>query len=156
MLKVDFETRRIIDAVRKMSKRLQPREITMRRALTEIGILVSREAKINARRKRIIDSGRLINSIRYEFFTENNKPGILIGSFGVPYAAINEFGGPFTDRQRRAMFAALGRAGKLKKNYAPKGVIVGNRYRKRPYLIPAVRENTNRIVDILRRAALEK
>lgn len=152
-MKVDVDTRRVIERIKAQTAAVRPDSPEMRRALTSIGILIQREAVINARRQGIIDSGRLINSIRFEFFEEEGKPGILVGSFGVPYAAINEFGGPFTDRQRRAMFAALARTGRLKKNYAPKGVILGNRWKARPYLGPAVNDNKQRILQILREVA---
>lgn len=153
MLKVDPNTRRVIDAIKQRLKTTTDQfEPNVRNALQQVGILISREAAINARRQGMIDSGRLINSIRYEFFIENNRQGIYVGSFGVPYAAINEFGGPFTERQRRAMFAAMSRRGGSPR--PSKGVIMGDHWRARPYLRPAITANTSRIVDILREAVI--
>jgi len=130
-------------------RRYEPRSPELKAALMRIGFLIEAEAKLNIRRKGIIDTGALLNSIRFEFFANNDKAGIRVGSFGNPYAAINEFGGPFTDRQRRAMFAALRDRGKLKRGFVGKGIIQGNRWKERPYLRPAVRSNEKRIIKIL-------
>jgi hypothetical protein len=67
---------------------------------------------------------------------------------------MNEFGGTVTDRQRRAMFAALReRGGKARSGRAP--VILGNHWRARPYLYPAVFDNEQRFIDILREALIK-
>ncbi len=130
---------------------LGPDSPRLREGLLRIGLLIEAEAKLNIRRKGIIDTGRLINSIRHELFKEKSAAGVRVGSFGVPYAAIHEFGGPFTDAQRRAMFASLRDRGKLGPSRTPgKGVIQGNRFIARPYLRPAVNKNRGRIIDIVR------
>ena len=64
----------------------------IKEALNRIGMMVETEAKINIRNKRIINTGALLNSIRYELFTEGKQAGVKIGSFGIPYAAVHEFG----------------------------------------------------------------
>lgn len=123
-----------------------------REALLRIGLLVEAEAKLNIRRKGIIDTGRLFNSIRHELYRRGpNITGVRIGSFGVPYAAMHEFGGPFTSQQRRAMFASLRDRGKLGPVRQPgKGIIRGNTFTARPFLRPAVEKHKARIVDIIR------
>lgn len=129
----------------------------MKAALTRAAILIITQAKLNVRRKRIVDTGRLLNSLRYEFIrpTEGSDIRLLIGSFGVPYAAIHEFGGVFTDRQRRAMFANLRDQGKLG-NSKNKGVIKGKRFGKRPYLTPAYRKHRERVIDLITQAFEEQ
>lgn len=123
----------------------------LKEALLRIGLLIETEAKQNIRRKGIIDTGRLLNSIRTEYFEQGSRVGIRVGSFGVPYAAQHEFGGPFTDPQRKAMFAAMRDRGKLGPVRQPgKGIIVGGRFTARPYLKPAVEAYRGRIVGIIR------
>lgn len=137
--------------IRAKIKRVDPDSPKMREALLRIGLLVETEAKLNIRRRGIVDTGRLLNSIRHELYRKRSAVGVRIGSFGVPYAAMHEFGGPFTDKQRRAMFAALRDRGKLGPTRKPgKGVIQGNRFMARPYLRPAVRKHRKRIADIIR------
>lgn len=144
---------RIIARLNEQTKSAQPNSPELRSALTRIGILIQTQTKINIRQRGIIDTGRLLNSIRYEFFLEQHIAGINVGSFGVPYAAMNEFGGIMTENQRRAMFAALARSGKLKGGRKSKNVITREgRWKARPYLRPAVRNHTERIIAILREA----
>ena len=122
----------------------------LREALLRIGLLVEAEAKITARRKGIVDTGRLINSIRHELYRTRTTAGVRVGSFGVPYAAMHEFGGPFTDRQRKAMFASLrdrGKLGPVRKE--GKGIIQGNRFVARPFLRPSIIKHKSRIAEII-------
>jgi phage gpG-like protein len=121
-----------------------------------IGMKVSADMKLLAARQRIIDRGHLVNSLRYEFV--NDRPGVTginVGSFNVVYAAMNEFGGNFTDRQRRAMFASLSDryGGKIpKRARSGTSVIQGNYWRPRPFIRPAVKMNQKYIVDMIRTA----
>lgn len=74
--------------------------IALERALHRIGMLVSGGAKINAP----VDLGHLRNSIFYR--VDMNKEGggvVTIGSKGVPYAAIHEFGGIIRPMNSRAL-----------------------------------------------------
>lgn len=133
-------------------KRYQPDDPAFREAMLRIGFLLEAQAKLNIRSKGIIDTGRLLNSIQTRFYKRDTKVGVNVGSFGVPYAALHEFGGPFTDRQRRAMFASLRERGRLGKGRLgpDKGVIQGGRFMGRPYLKPALAQHTGRILDIIR------
>lgn len=136
----------------KRFKRFQGDSPELHSALTLIGLLITSRAKLNVRRMGMIDTGRLINSLRYEFYKTNQVQGIKIGSFGVPYAAIHEFGGPFTERMRRAMFAELARRGRLTKDRQSKGVVRGDFIRARPYLRPALVSTRPYTLSILREA----
>lgn len=138
--------RRVIERL----KRLNPNSLELREALLRIGIMLETEIKFNIRRKQIVDTGRLLNSIKHELYIKGTTAGVQVGAFGVPYAAQHEFGGPFTDHQRRAMFASLRRTGKLQRQKANKGVIRGNTFAARPFMRPAVRVLQPRIIDILR------
>lgn len=135
--------------IRARLRKLGPDSPELRETLLRIGFLVETEAKFNVRRRQIVDTGRLLNSIRTELFRKGSIVGVRVGSFGVPYAAMHEFGGPFTDRQRRAMFASLRDSGRLRRNRVSKGVIRGNTFISRPYLRPAVAKSRSRISDIL-------
>lgn len=128
----------------------EPGSPELKGALYRVGFLIEAEAKLNLRRKGVIDTGRLINSVQTTVYAHGSKVGVRVGPRGVPYAAMHEFGGPFTDRQRRAMFASLKDRGKLGRPYSPKGVIVGGRFRERPYLRPAVMTHRKRIIEIIR------
>lgn len=64
----------------------------MRAALLRIGIRLQADIKINIRSKGLIDKGHLINSINYELFKDGSSIGVNVGSYGVKYAAVHEFG----------------------------------------------------------------
>lgn len=138
---------------RRISARLskyEPESPELKAAFYRIGFLIESEAKLNIRRQGIIDTGRLLNSIQTKLYTKGDKVGVRVGSFGVPYAALHEFGGPFRENQRRAMFAALRDRGRLGPKGAGKGVIRGDMFTARPYLAPAIRTHKRRIIEILR------
>lgn len=135
--------------LRKM-RATEPNDPRMRETMLRIGLLIEAHAKLNVRRWGMIDTGRLFNSIRSEYYRKGSETGVKVGSFGVPYASMNEFGGIVTDRQRRAMFASLRDRGKLKTQSVDKGVIQGSRWIKRPFLRPAVAKNRGKIVELIR------
>jgi hypothetical protein len=144
---------RVFGRLQKRIEDAQPDNPVLRAAYARIGILISSQATINARRQGIIDTGRLLNSIRYEYFTEGTINGIRVGSFGVPYAAKNEYGGPVTRQQMKAMFANLAKRGKKLRGRNKKVIVNGN-WRARPFLSTAVKSQTNLIINILREALL--
>jgi phage gpG-like protein len=121
---------------------------SMKTKLIRIATIVTTSAKLNIRKHRMIDSGNLIKSIGYDLVQTDDLSTLIVGSYGVKYAAINEFGGVFSDKMRRAMFARLRATGRKKR--PSKGVIQGDRWRARPYLRPAIRDNIVRILEILR------
>ncbi len=55
-------------------------------AMLRIAMMIIAKAKINVRRHRMVDTGRLINSLRWEFYRQGDTQGVYIGSFGVKYA----------------------------------------------------------------------
>jgi phage gpG-like protein len=115
-------------------------------------MLISGKAKLNIRRQKMIDTGRLYNSLRWEFKKEGSVSSISIGSFGVIYAAMNEFGGEISEKQRRAMFAAMAKRRVTRPPKYPRVIESksGKLYwRPRPYLTPAVLETQDEIVKII-------
>lgn len=123
----------------------------LREPLTRIGVQVAALAKLNIRRWGMIDTGRLLNSIRYELFQVGNRAGVEIGSYGVPYAQILHFGGPFTEAMRKAMFASM-KARKSKVSRPSKGFMKRGRFPARPYLTSALVQSRAMIIDTLRNA----
>lgn len=83
---------RLLAVLEKRRKDSEGDSIAIRTALTRVGLLVIAKAKLNIREHGLIDTGRLLNSLRFEFFRDSQSQGIRIGSFGVPYAAFWEFG----------------------------------------------------------------
>lgn len=136
-------------------KAAQPDSAKLRTALTRIGVLLTAQTTINVRQKRLIDTGRLINSIRYEFFKEENVSGIRVGSFGVPYAAVHEFGyhGIVQVREHlRLMNKAFGKDVKEPRKIKVGGHSARRNIPARSYLRPAVRKHADKVIDILREA----
>ena len=118
----------------------------VRTALILIGMKISGDAKLEATKKRVVDTGNLRARIRYELYERGGAVGVRIGVFGVNYAAINEFGGRVTPGMFRAMGASMSRKGGQR---APKGVIIGNYWTPRPFLRPAFNANAGFILDTL-------
>jgi len=138
--------------IRVRLRTIEPDSPRMRETLIRIGFLLEAETKLNIVRKHIVDTGRLLNSIKHELFQKGTQVGVRVGSFGVPYAAIHEFGGIFRDDMRRAMFASLRDKGRLgpEKQGQNKGVITGGLVRARPFLRPAIRRQKRKIIEILK------
>lgn len=123
----------------------------LREPLTRIALQVQALAKLNIQRWGMIDTGTLLNSIRYEFFSTAKSAGVEIGSYGVPYAAIHHFGGAFTAEMRKAMFASLKARGS-KVTRPSKGFAKKGRFPPRPFLTKALVQSRSMIIDTLRAA----
>lgn len=124
----------------------------LRAALIRIGTVLEAETKLNISRQKMTKSGRLLNSIKYEMIQTARGMALHVGSFGVEYAAINEYGGKLTADQIQAMFASF----KGRKARAGKGVIRvfkdGSGYHKaRPYIV-ALEPHYNFILETLKEA----
>jgi len=139
----------LIGRIRKQTKRYVMSDRDAKARLTRIGLLLENQTKINIRRQGIVDTGNLLNSIQSRVFVRGKSEAtVAYGSFGVEYAAINEFGGPFTDRQRRAMFAAMKARGTPPR--PGKVIIRGGYWKPRPYIRPALVQQRRRILEILK------
>jgi phage gpG-like protein len=119
-----------------------------KKRLTRIALLLENQTKINIRRQGIVDTGNLLNSIQSRVVAREHRAIISYGSFGVAYAGLHEFGGPFTDRMRRAMFAKLRARGAPPK--PGKGIVQGGYIRARPYIRPSLIQQRRRILEILK------
>jgi phage gpG-like protein len=141
---VTHNTNDLIARIQETTKNLAPSSPRLNEALTRIGLYVTSVAKMNARKKGLIDTGRLINSIRYEFFKEGNTEGIQVGSFNVPYARVHEFG--FRGVMNIPAHERLG--------YAVRAHTRRVNYRERAYIRPALATSRTFIIDTLRAALL--
>lgn len=120
---------------------------------TRIGTLLQTQIKLNVRRQHLIDTGRLLNSIRFETDVARGGKGFSVsaGSWGVPYARIHEYG--FTGNEQvkahtRLIHMAFGRA------IDPRTVEVRGHTRyvavkARPYVRPAFETLRQKILDII-------
>lgn len=143
-MKASLKNREIILArLRVLEKNLKPDSIAIRVALTKIAIKVTNQAKINIRNHGLIDTGRLINSVRWENYREKGVEGVRIGSFGVPYAAFWEFG--FRGRVKVREHQRSTKRGQTTVRQHMR--LVNNE--GRPYLRPALELHRSRIITIL-------
>jgi phage gpG-like protein len=146
---------KVIEALQKRLTDASPSSGPVKHALMRMGAILVAQIKMNIRRKRIIDQGRLLNSIRFQFVRPeegSTELGLrmLIGSFGVPYAAMHEFGGTYRQQQMRAMFASLKNRGKLNKSGGGKGIMQGRYLRARPYIRPAWERHKDRVTELIK------
>jgi len=115
--------------------------------LLSIGLTLETQIKLNIRSQGLIDTGRLLNSIRHQL-EPGGIPAVSIGSFGVPYAAIHEFGfrGAVNVRAHtRVVTQAYGRS------ITPVAAQVRGFTRNmtipsRPYFRPAIEKHTSSIL----------
>lgn len=83
----------IIRKLRDMRKGLTPNDPELARMLHSMGIAITARAKSNIIRQRLVDTGALLNSIIYRAEMTNKGGRVTVGSAGVIYARIHEFGG---------------------------------------------------------------
>lgn len=103
--------------------------------MTRIGISITTMAKQNVTRLRVVDTGRLLNSLGYAVTVDGDTIKTTVGTSNIRYGRMQEFGGTYGPAQMRAMFAALRARGLDKRG--GKHIMVGNRLPPRPYLQPA-------------------
>ena len=150
------DTRIIIERLKDHINQNAPTNEKVKAGLMRVGMLIQARARLNALKAKppIKDSGHLIESIKYEFFREGDVSTIRVGSFGIPYGAMNEFGGPISEKQRRAMFAAMARRRVQREPRDPpvvgKNSSTGGLYWwPRPFLLPAIRSVEKKILEII-------
>lgn len=150
-----MNTDRLIARIEAMEAMADPKSPKLRQALTRIGSILQAEMKLNIGRQGIIDQGGLFNSIRYIISQKSDGMTLEVGSFGIRYAAINEFGGKMSKRQVRGMFAGLRERGKIPGRSGGKGIVSVNpdgtgKWKARPYIRPALLKHKNNIIELIR------
>lgn len=145
---------RLIARLERIQANYNPTSQEMKIALTRIGSVLQAEMRLNIGRHKMIDRGRLLNSIKYEIVQSGDTAFLSVGSYGIRYAAMNEFGGAMSRAQVRAMFVNLREQnGKVKR--AGKGIITINPdgtgwWRERPFIRPAIIKHREFMLDMLR------
>lgn len=149
------DTQRLIDKIAKIRAATGPQSIPLRGAYEKIGMVLSSEMKVAARKKRIIDKGGLLNSISYELA----DGGLRVGSFGVKYAKFHEYGTQWSRKMwlymmaNRKSWSGKKSKGVLEKRMGGQGIEA--RIKARPFIRPSIERNPkNRkfIIDTLREA----
>jgi phage gpG-like protein len=148
MLALSHNTSELISRIQGQVQNLAPDAPQLKEALERIGLYITALAKMNVRQRGLIDTGRLLNSIRYEYFREGTISGIAVGSFNVPYAAAHEFGYQGIVKVR-GYTASRGGASYSVRDHSRKMNV-----RRRSFLRPAVKMASPFIIDTLRAALL--
>lgn len=139
----------------KMKAMSDPSSPEVRQALLRIGMVLKAEIRQNVVRQKIIDQSGLLNSIDYRLDQSKTIARLEVGSFGIRYAARNEFGGSMTPNQVRGMFAGIRERGKVPGRIGGKGIVTINKgqtgyWEPRPFMRPAFKKHAGFIVDLLR------
>ena len=153
---IKHNTNQVIARIQQQTKLVAPGSPRLHEALTRIALYVTSVAKLNVRGQNLIDTGRLLNSIRHEFFREGTVEGVRIGSFNVPYAAVHEFGYrgiQAVPGHNRTITQAFGRP------IDPRQIVVAAhsrnmKIRARPYFRPAIKTSRTFVIDTLRAAVI--
>jgi phage gpG-like protein len=146
MVRVDYNNVGKVLEKRIMSRieQFQPGDPRLREALTRIGIMVERETKKNITRprdpKNLVDTGALLNSIKYKVYERGSITGVKVGSYSIPYAAVHEFG------FKGSVNVASHRRGVSNVSAHTRMMNI----RARPYLRPAVKSVRKEIIEIVK------
>jgi hypothetical protein len=146
----------VIEKIKVMRQATDPSSPELKKALTRIGGVLQGTMRMNVVRMKAVDNGGLLNSIQYQIDDQT----LSVGSYGITYAARNEFGGPMTHRQVAAMFYDMRQASKLtsvdkaEKNSAYPVVTIHNGlgyWRPRPFIGDALKNKRDFVIRTLRK-----
>lgn len=87
-----MDNARLLIRLKNLEKSIEPSSPALKRSLADVGNLIANQAKLNIRAHGLIDTGRLINSIRWQIIQKDQGQELQVGSFGVPYARRWEYG----------------------------------------------------------------
>lgn len=142
----------LVSRVAAMIKKAEPGNIGLRTLGARIGLLLENEAKLNVRRRHLIDTGNLINSISHRLEADDRGIAVRAGSFGVPYARIHEYGfsGPEQVKaHQRLQTMAFGRPMQKPRKVDVRGHVRIMAMPIRAYLRPAFDSMRDRILEIV-------
>lgn len=114
------------------------------------GHAMEAQIKINIRSQGLIDTGNLINSIQVRDVKESGQGAeCTVGSAGVIYAAIHEFGGTILPKRAKMLSWISKRTGE---RIFAKSVTIP----ARPYIRPAVDEHKQDFIGAMEAAIIAK
>lgn len=139
--------------IEKMKVLADPNSAKIRQALLRIGNVLEAQMKINVKDQGLIDTGNLREKIKHRVTQTKDSAVVEVGSFGVPYAAVHEFGyrGPQNvPAHQRFMSRAFGRPMKNPREVNISAHIRQQNIPARPYIRPAFQKHSNFIIELLR------
>lgn len=156
----------------RLARKISPDSRLMQITLIRIGTKIVNDAKRNAQQVMTMRTGKLLRSINFRFV----KDGIEIGTFGIPYGRIQEFGGvitprrrafltipadkPFENRSALSFDLKFGRIPKpggkpyllTKQGRAAYRLVRRVELKPRPFLGPAIKKNEQFAIEIIQEA----
>lgn len=155
----------VITRINRMKAMSDPQSPQVRQALIRIGTVLQAQIRLNIDRYNVRgNTGYLRQSIAYQLEQSGTAAFLSVGSYGIKYAAQNEFGGAMSRAQVRRMFVELRTQGKLNKSArgrGGKGVVTVNAdgtgyWRPRPFLRDALLSQADFIRETIRSIGVEK
>ena len=148
----------VIEKIKVMRQATDPNSPELKKALTRIGGVLQGTMRMNIiRMKAVGRNSGLLGSIQYHIDDQT----LSVGSYGIPYAARNEYGGPMTHRQVAAMFYYMRQEAQLtsvdisQKNAANPVVTVNSDgsgfWRPRPFIGDALKNKRDFVIRTLRK-----
>ena len=150
----------VIEKIKVMRQATDPSSPELKKALTRIGGVLQGTMRMNIiRMKAVGRNSGLLGSIQYHIDDQT----LSVGSYGIPYAARNEYGGPMTHRQVAAMFYYMRQEAQLtsvdisQKNAAPEDRVVTvnpdgtGRWRPRTFIGDALKNKRDFVIRTLRK-----
>lgn len=160
---------KINQALAKLARDVSPDSRAMQVTLIRIANKIVNDAKRNAANVMTMRTGKLMRSIQFRM----TEGGVEIGTFGIPYGRIQEFGGAITPKKRRFLtipadkpfekrsalnfdlrFGRIPPRGGKPYLFTPQGTAAYRLVRRvtlkaRPFLGPAIRANERFAIDLL-------
>jgi len=155
----------VIARINRMKAMSDPKSPEMRAALIRIGTVLQAQIRLNIDRYNVRgNTGYLRQSIAYKLEQSGSAAFLSVGSYGIKYAAQNEFGGPMTKAQVRRMFVEIRLQGKMNKSArggGGKGIVRVNAdgtgyWKPRPFLRDALQTHADFIRETIRGIGVEK
>lgn len=134
---------RVLIKLKSLENSLRPNSPLLKRGLADIGNLIANQAKLNIRAHGLIDTGRLINSVRWQILQRSQGLELQVGSFGVPYARLWEFGFKGDVRVRAHDRKLKNKVSNVREHMRHVDIP------GKPYLRPAFRLHSRRIAELL-------
>lgn len=138
-----MDNARLLIRLKNLEKSLSPDSPALRRSLADVGNLIANQAKLNIRAHSLIDTGRLINSIRWQILRRQQGQELQVGSFGVPYARRWEFGFKGDVRVKAHERSLKDRVTSVREHMRSVNLP------GKPYLRPAFTLHSSRIADMI-------